>query len=456
MRKFDNETVNAILQKRIKKYERGNADKYGTKIISKKSNIKPFLEYLSENCAFKDKYVSVIKKEYDNGNDLFYIRKLFKKFICNLYKANFTVSNPSMYTWDNKIKLNDSGIILQEQETKYSLMYERARKYIEDAFSDDEKARIKFLSSTSKHRIDLLSSLDLFCFIFREENNCNIISFYKKYTMFMNKVNSGRVCAWYSRSLEEIVEIWCIYNHKTVNHYEHILNYCEIDYRGIQARGILGFLGECKKRVNKETSINKLTATEDLKTSILDGMSEDSVDGFVEFIVRKIFDNPYNFSHLRHKESITLALEKLGAKKIEYNRFEDGKKNSYFSIREWRDFIEKTIDIINFGTKNNFYKYLYCCTSGIVEKTNNINNYGDLLDSYTYQLCDDAEKNFSYETELLILRSLIIVKHYNEDEQSVFISNSNDDLRELNLFEINSDTKLLRGFAIDYAVTNNL
>ena len=74
----------------------------------------------------------------------------------------------------------------------------------------------------------------------------------------MNAVNNSRMCAWYARNLEEVVELYCIYNHLTSDDYEYILSDYEIDYKGVKVNGLSNFKEMCLKESN---STNKLTAT---------------------------------------------------------------------------------------------------------------------------------------------------------------------------------------------------
>ena len=150
---------------------------------------------------------------------------------------------------------------------------------------------------------------------------------------------------------------------------------------------------------------------------------------------------------------ISSALKELD-KTIE---IEDEKFNGtrYFSIDEWCDFIKKRglieLDEPSSRRKHSrvFCEFLYCCTKGIVEKTSNVNP--------GYKIRESAENVFTYETELLILRSLIMIKCYNEYDKAIFLKETNEKLKELNLFQIYSvKEELLKGFAIDYAVTNDL
>ena len=73
-----------------------------------------------------------------------------------------------------------------------------------------------------------------------------------------NAVNNSRMCAWYARNLEEVVELYCIYNHLTSDDYEYILSDYEIDYKGVKVNGLSNFKEMCLKESN---STNKLTAT---------------------------------------------------------------------------------------------------------------------------------------------------------------------------------------------------
>ncbi len=410
MSNFNKESINALIRKgKSKANDNINND------------VQPFLLFLIENQSFCDVY----KKECDSEP----ILGLDCRFVisCRLIKALYV----KRFCGDDQYKKRKSSIW----------------NYIDKAFRKGSQ----FLEKSSRNRIDLLSSLHLYCDFFGTSGE-NIAYFYEKYTFFMNAVNNSRMCAWYARNLEEVVELYCIYNHLTSVDYEYILNDYEIDYKGVKVNGLSNFKEMCLKESN---STKKLTATKDLEISILNGLSENDIDGFIEFMVGKIVSNPYNFSQIRYKTIIINAFKIIDEDiKVEDDRF---LKQSCFSIFEWQNIINKT-GIIPFELNSDYYyKFLYCCTKGIAQKQyeTQTRDHTDFVD--IYYRCRNAEKNFTYETELLILRSLIIIKHYNEDEIEHFVENANKDLRKLNLFQINSDTrKLIKGFGIDYAVTNNL
>ena len=389
------------------------------------NDVQPFLLFLIENQSFCDIY----KKEFESEPVLGTKHTLDCRFLisCRLIKALYA----KRFCGDDQYKKRKSSIW----------------NYVDKAISQGSQ----FLEKSSRNRIDLLSSLHLYCDFFGTSEE-NIARFYEKYTFFMNVVNNSRMCAWYARNLEEVVELYCIYNHLTSVDYEYILNDYEIDYKGVKVNGLSNFKEMCLKESN---STKKLTATKDLENSILNGLSEKDIDGFVEFMTVKIVSNPYDFSQMRYKTLIIDAFKLIdeGIKVEDWRFF----KQSCFSIFEWQSIINR-IGIIPFELNSDYYyKFLYCCTKGIAQKqyVTETRDRDDFVD--IYYRCRNAEKKFTYETELLILRSLIIIKHYNEDEIEHFVENANKDLRKLNLFQINSDTnKLIKGFGIDYAVTNNL
>lgn len=414
MSNFNKETINTL----IRKGKRKEND-----VIN--NNVQPFILFLNENQSFCDMYMQEFNSEFVLG-------------------GKYSVDNCRLLIHSKLIKtLYEERFCGNDQHKKRK---SKRSNYIDGAF----KYGSQFLKNSSVNRIDLLSSLHLCCNFFGTSRG-NIASFYEKYTFFMNAVNNSRMCAWYTRNLEEVVELYCIYNHLTSVDYEYILSDYEIDYKGIKVNGLSNFKEMCLKE-NKNTK--KLTATKDLEISILNGLSENDIDSFAEFMVGKIVSNPYNFSQIRYKTLIINAFKLIdeGIKVEDWRFF----KQSCFSIFEWQNIINKS-GIIPFELNNDYYyKFLYCCTTGIAQKHHET-RAGDFGVVDIYSRCRNAEKNFTYETELLILRSLIIIKHYNEDEIEHFAENANNDLRKLNLFQINSDTKkLIKGFGIDYAVTNNL
>ena len=425
MRKFDNETIKILEKKNVKKAKIKKDKARFLKILGECQEFKNiYKEYHCSEFVLDDKSIEGLAF---NCHELFY-----DKLIKELYCKNF-------------------GNGFQYKERKIAI-----RKYTYRGFTLDSL----FLGDDNIDRVDLLSALDLCCHFFKEEKDNNIKRFYDRYTMFMNKVNSGRICAWYSRSLEEVVELYCIYNHLTSKHYEYILEHCEIKRR-TDIKGLLNYKKEREKEVCREDCVKELTATEKLRTNILEkGITETTVQGFVEYMEGQIEENPYNFSQLRYKTLISSALKELDKTiKIEDKRF-NGK--SYFTIDEWYDFIQET-GIIKFEHKNDFYRYLFCLTEDIIQPaTSKKEADKNLIERVTYNIAKKqntlaGREKFSFETELIILRSLIIIKYYNEHDKAVFLEKTNEKLKELKLFQVYSiKNEMLKGFAIDYAVTNDL
>ena len=411
MPNFDKKTINTLIRNNIKRRTNDAVN----------NNVQPFLVLLNKNELFRDIYKERFDRDFvlSSREPLLYDCHVlfYDKLIKDLYEKRF--GNNDEYR-TRKVKI---------------------RKYTYGVFA----LKNKFLANSSYQRIDLLSSLQSCCKFFGTSKG-DIASFYEKYTFFMNAVNNSRMCAWYARNLEEVVELYCIYNHLTSVDYEYILSDYEIDYKGIKVNGLSNFKEVCLK---ESKSTKKLTATKDLEISVLNGLYENDIDGFIEFMVGKIVSNPCNFSKIRYKSLILNAFKSIDESiKIEDERFF---KQSCFSIFEWQSLIDKT-GIIHFESNNDYYKFLYCCTKGMVESK------GDTTPRQ-YELCKEKIPNFSYETELLILRSLIIIKHYNEDDKEHFVEKANKDLRELNMFQIQKNTDsniLIKGFGIDYVVTNNL
>lgn len=368
MSNFNKESINALISKGKRKAN-DNIN----------NDVQPFLLFLIENQSFCDIY----KKECDSER----ILGLDCRFVisCRLIKALYV----KRFCGDDQYKKRKSSIW----------------NYVDKAISQGSQ----FLEKSSRNRIDLLSSLHLYCDFFGTSGE-NIARFYEKYTFFMNAVNNSRMCAWYARNLEEVVELYCIYNHLTSVDYEYILNDYEIDYKGVKVNGLSNFKEMCLK---ESKSTKELTATKDLEISILNGLSENDIDGFIEFMVGEIASNPYNFSQIRYKSLIINAfrlIDQSNKIKIDDERFF---KQSCFPIAasnpkvyDWKKVINE-IGIIPFKLNNDYYyKFLYCCTKGIAQKQYGT-RIGD-LDVDIYFRCPNAEKKFTYETELLILRSLII------------------------------------------------